>query len=260
MSDKILNICVSHRPPTFSVPSPYLLVAPTDAPPIETIVAPDLWNGEIYNGNVLSEYAQLFFLAKNRKDLLRFSHIHFFQYRKFVSNVASGTVAENVPYSRVTTADNAALIFQSPEQLGVSGYDFFTGPIWQMKMTAALQYGRNHHIEDLTLFVVAMRQHPFFDDKACQEFVCATQMIPSPVLGMVPTKAFFDIQAILMAVWEIYFKSFYRPRPDYQRRVGGFLLERLHSFLLLKHICQSDRHKAGYLYTVSETDHISPTI
>jgi len=260
MSDKILNICVSHRPPTFRVPSPYLLVAPTDAPPIETVVAPDLWNGEIYDGKVLSEYAQLFFLAKNRKDLLRFSHIHFFQYRKFVSDVYGGTAAANIPYSRTTTPDSATRIFRSPDQLEASGHDFFTGPIWQMKTTAAIQYGRHHHIEDLMLFVVAMRQHPFFDDQTCKEFVCATQMIPSPALGMVPTKAFFDMQAILMAVWEHYFTSFYSPRSGYQRRVGGFLLERLHSFLLLKHIHQSDRHTAGYLFTISETEYIAPTI
>jgi hypothetical protein len=47
-----------------------------------------------------------------------------------------------------------------------------------------------------------------------------------------PMVIFHEHMKILQEAWLLFAKKFYVPRLGYQRRVGGFLLERLHSFLL----------------------------
>jgi hypothetical protein len=66
----------------------------------------------------------------------------------------------------------------------------------------------------------------------------------------------------MRAVWSHFFKHFFTPRPGYQRRVGGFLLERLHSFLILQRLSQSVGYPIdfGYQFVVSEGDSASPTV
>lgn len=260
MTKKILNLCVSHRSPIFPPKIPYVMVSPNVSRETMTIVAPDKWHGELYDGNVISEYSQLFFLVKNKPEILDFSHLYIFQYRKFVSNIECGIGSENIPWSRVISLKNASEMINLDNNRDLNEIDYFSGPIFEVERSVAHQYSRHHLIEDLMLFVLAMRQNPYFDDEACNAFVSSTQLIPSPALGMIPSQVFFDIHTIMMNVWETFFNKFYKPRTDYQRRVGGFLLERLHSFLLLRNIRVNDRHISGNLYTVSETEKILRTI
>ncbi len=55
---------------------------------------------------------------------------------------------------------------------------------------------------------------------------------------------------------------FLQKREGYQRRVGGFLLEHLHGFLLLDHVTSLpvERTTVGRLVIVSESEVVQPTV
>ena len=56
--------------------------------------------------------------------------------------------------------------------------------------------------------------------------------MPAPSLGVFRVDIFLKHMEVLKMVWTHFAEHFLVPRDGYQRRVGGFLLERLHSFLI----------------------------
>ena len=60
--------------------------------------------------------------------------------------------------------------------------------------------------------------------------------MPAPSLGVFRVDIFLKHMEVLKMVWTHFAEHFLVPRDGYQRRVGGFLLERLHSFLICEEV------------------------
>jgi hypothetical protein len=112
-------------------------------------------------------------------------------------------------------------------------------------------YGRYHVAEDFLMFNLAMRDSSLFDTEELKQFIHFPYLVPSPSIGVFLTRHLLGDLRVLQAVWEIYYRQYFVPRAGYQRRVGGFLLERLHSFIILRRAI-----KDGFKNTISCFQHI----
>ena len=88
-------------------------------------------------------------------------------------------------------------------------------------------------------------------------------LIPAPSNGVFPIKYLIEHLIKLEACARAFVHGGYQPRDAYQRRVIGFCLERLHSYLLLASLSKlkiNFNEAAGQQIVVSETDAVKPTI
>lgn len=257
----VLVTCVSHRPPVFAPNLPFKLVVPEDVGAADQLIAPDDWRGDRFHGRILAEYAQLFYLAEQlSQGYGDITHLYIFQYRKFVSEKLGGTVATNMSYARTVSAQQAGELVSSIEFLLQPEIDFMISPILDLQQSVAAQYAAHHQAEDFSAFVLALRKHKFFDDGECCKFINCASLIPAPSLGLVPILHFLETMRVLAEVWELFSSHFLVERSGYQRRVGGFLLERLHSYLLLQSLPDDDSAACGQQYVVSDSSIVRPTI
>jgi hypothetical protein len=112
-------------------------------------------------------------------------------------------------------------------------------------------YGRYHVAEDFLMFNLAMRDSSLFDTEELKQFIHFPYLVPSPSIGVFLAKHLLDDLRVLKAVWEVFYRQYFVPREGYQRRVGGFLLERLHSFIILRRAIRD-----GFKNTISCFQHI----
>ena len=78
-----------------------------------------------------------------------------------------------------------------------------------------------------------------FDEQRCKNFINYQILLPAPSLGVFRVDIFLKHMEVLKVVWAHFAEHFFVARDGDQRRVGGFLLERLHSFL----ICEEASNK-----------------
>ena len=88
------------------------------------------------------------------------------------------------------------------------------------------------------------------------------EIAPMTVPAFRAAKAAGKKMSTLRKVWQAFVPHFLQKREGYQRRVGGFLLERLHGFLLLDHVTSLpvERTTVGRLVIVSESEVVQPTV
>ena len=91
-----------------------------------------------------------------------------------------------------------------------------------------------HIIDDLVMFVAACAKNKYLSEADIKSFSTIRGMIPSPALCYVNADLFVKMMIILKETWNCYYENYQIERTGYQRRVAGYLLERLHSNLLLK--------------------------
>lgn len=256
--------CVSHTEPIFDIDSPFILVSPKINTEYPSVSAPDDYFGNLFHGNILSEYAQLFVLAehlRSRSDLNSI-RIFVFQYRKFLSLQPTSLQSSNNPWSFVTSSTEAKHYFPNQEALLTSNSNFLIGPIVNFGHSLSKGYAVSHIADDFVAFCISLRTHKNFSDERCEQFFRSEHLIPAPALSMQPANFFIYCMDVLREVWGNYCRRFYKAREGYQRRVGGFLLERLHSYLIYEHLVLLRRDTAaqGYQITVSGSEYITPTI
>jgi len=223
--------CIGHKEPTFTPPLPFVFVSPLRVPRFDQIIIKDDWNGELMHGSIISEYTQLFGLAKYLATRTQEELLYLFQYRKFLSFKKGQSLAINIPYAYPVNARDAELFFPTAEEILCFKSHFMVGA--HMIMHSMYDnYARGHIEEDFLNFLKVLRHHPEFGPHRSQLFSECKILFPSPAIGVVPTDVFCRHMQLLAEVWLIFANKYYVPRAGYQRRVGGFLLERLHSFLL----------------------------
>lgn len=251
--------CIGHRPPVFQPPFPYTHVTPVACAPGPALVVPDDAFGPMLHGTILSEYTQLFGLAEHglREPL---DAVYLFQYRKFISLVPGGQVSPNQPYARAAPAEEAERLFPGPDDLARLGAGVLIGPAVRVRSIAD-QYARHHPVEDYAAFCAALASMQAFGSRRLAGFINGQVLLPAPSLGLFPLDLFLSHMQVLREAWETFAPRYYVARDGYQRRVGGFLLERLHSFLLTEAIAAGAmRPVQGHQMIVSDTAIIEPTI
>jgi len=69
---------------------------------------------------------------------------------------------------------------------------------------------------------------------------------------------FLQHMQVLRAAWSAYAEGAHVPREGYQMRVGGYLLERLHSHLLCRWVQQGGQLGLGHRYVVMDPTGATP--
>jgi len=250
-----LNICLSH------VPLPESLCAHVDlmiAPrliigPSRVAVVDDSYFGEF--GSSLSEYSQLLWLYDHFDAIVsKYDYIRIFQYRRFVAQNEFGLPCSQ-PWAKRIRMDELS---QHPNEFSRScAGELFNRP-FHFNGGMLGQYASAHVLEDIFNFSKFLIEESIFDPQRASLFLKEALMIPSGNIGTFRTVTLREILSTLKQAAAFLRSSYFVPRSGYQRRVMGFLLERLTSYLILMRIadCASEPNFGHYI--IISNDHIIP--
>ena len=228
--------CIGHKPPTFLISESYIHVSPNVYPELNQLIVPDDLYGEKFDGRILAEYTQLFGLAEYLKDAPRDEKFYIFQYRKFISLRQPSTLSTNQPYAYAASSTESALLFPSQDELSVLGDELLIGNAFINFGTFSKHYEISHHGSDFSAFMISLYSAGGFNEQRIKNFINYPILLPAPSLGVFRVDIFLKHMEVLKVVWAHFAEHFLVARHGYQRRVGGFLLERLHSFLICEDI------------------------
>ena len=255
-----LNICLGHlAPPTQLSCHADLMIAPAwVAGQRRLAIVEDASFGPA--GDTLSEYAQLIWLSEHLHEIAAgFQFVRIFHYRRFTCRKppAAGKRSNNQPWSFALAESE---IRQFDCEFGRSEVaELFNTPI-EMTDGVLAQYARVHVLEDLLHFSAFLLQRGILSEVEAAEFLAAKIFIPACNIGVFQPRTYRMIFSVLKAAAHFIDSPYFIRRDGYQRRCGGFLLERLHSFLILKAIesgiCEPNY---GHNVVVSQNTDVSIT-
>mgnify|MGYP003383647192 CR=1 FL=1 len=252
--------CIGHKPPVFEISQDFTFVTPNPVPGLNVMPVPDDRYGPGFDGRIVSEYAQLRALAEMLEQEGSNEDIYIMQYRRFLGVEKPLRTSTNLPFAFATRPSEAPGLFPGKSDLRALAGQRLICPLAGLRKTISGQYADFHHAEDIACFAMALAEVDGFDRKRRQHFVSLNQHFPSPSLGIMQPELLIGQMKLLMAAWDVFHQHYYVPRQGQQRRVGGFLLERLQSFLLFEELERGVELFEGYLNIVSDTDDIQATI
>jgi len=254
-------VCVGHVPPLFSLAdTPLFFLCEQDLGVAGSWVFGEEYPDLMKYGHTLSEYSALFALCRRiKKDGNVPPRIVLTQYRKFVANQNIGTISENMNYVNTLPGEGLSLNKKDVEPL--TGNIMVSRPV-DLKMKVLDQYSKVHVLRDLLAFVSDSVDRGVISNAEAKEMIDSRIMIPAPTLGCYDGRSFVEIFSLLDQASVYFLARNYQPRGGYQRRVLGFCLERLHSYLLLKRLGFPDlRHENfGWQVVVSDTATVQTTL
>ncbi len=236
--------CIGHVPPRFAPALPYTMLSPRPLGVAGELVLDDARFGPGLDGAALAEYSQLFGLQDMLEagDLVA-DRLYLFQYRKFIGLRAGGSPA-TAPWVRIARPDEAATLCPTAEQLLAAPQPVVVGSMQALGGSIAQNYALVHVIDDLVMFAACLADVGM-DAAAVKRFTTFQGLIPSPALCLVDTQLFLQQMRVLRAAWTTFATHCAVPREGYQRRVAGYLLERLHSHLLCQSLLDGSQPDVG---------------
>ena len=254
-------MCISHRAPLFVVPNKFDFVGPVSINSESEFLIPDRHDIDSWSGKALSEYSQFLRFLSVYPWNSTSETIYIFQYRKFVSRKQPPKVAKNAQYAHLIVPTVAENYFPaSNESLGSdSTKQQLTGPVLTTHSNLCVTYGKHHRPEDFAAFCACLVNVPDFGAARIRSFIECPYFIPAPVLGCYRVDFLLYLTKVLRTAWESY-QPYFRARTGYQERVGGFLLERLHSFLLIEKMMRNpELFVSGYHVVCTDGDVLFPS-
>ncbi len=254
------TFCIGHRGLAFDPPAEFVFVSQADQGLPRQVIVPESAFPAAMQVTALSEYAKLFGLA----DLLArggaSGRVMVFQYRKFLAYREGSRRSTNQSFAFAIPPEEAVGLFPNAAEIEAHADAMLVGPAIDVGSLAA-NYAQYHVIDDFVAFTLSLRA-TIFDDATCVRFLRCGALIPVPSLGIFELPFFLDQMARLRAAWTHFAANFHVPREGYQQRVGGFLLERLQSFLLWEALAvrKTARARQGHFIVVSPTATVQPTI
>ena len=235
-SSRLKVYCIGHTKPTFEPPVEFQILCPQSLGMPGEIIIDDNRFGSAIDGVCLAEYSQLFGLYEmlSAGDVVT-DNLYLFQYRKFVSTNRGGVPA-NAPWVRIVNSQEAHLIFPTFEQITSLTSRILVGELQGLGESTASNYARVHVIDDFVLFCAACLKCGSLSETDLMAFTTFLGIIPSPALCYIHVELFVELMKILKSVWAEFSRHYHIKREGYQRRVAGYLLERLHSYLLIKYL------------------------
>lgn len=238
----------------------YVFVSQADQGLPRQVIVPESAFPAAMQVTALSEYAKLFGLA----DLLARGdtrgRIMIFQYRKFLAYREGSRRSTNQSFAFAVPPEEAVGLFPTEAEHQANADAMLVSPAVRIGSFAA-NYAQYHVIDDFVAFTLSLRA-TIFDDATCARFLRCGVLISVPSLGVFELPFFLEQMAKLRAVWTHFAANFHVPREGYQQRVGGFLLERLQSFLLWEALVvrKTARARRGHFIVVSPSAAVHPTI
>lgn len=231
-----LNVCLGH----VSFPRDFvgyvdLMLSPRPVMgPSRVIVVDDDQFGE--HGSALSEYAQLFWLCDHFDAIVgHHEFVRIFQYRRFVARTRVGQPS-NQPHLRWITTEELAR--REKDFSRFSTTELFN-QIYEHPGGMLAQYESAHVLVDMINFSKFLLEAEILGSKRVALFLSDQPMIPASNMGTFRAGTLREILMTLKRAAEFMKTGYFTPRSGYQRRVVGFLLERLNSHLLLHRLKSS---------------------
>lgn len=234
MTRKLKSYCIGHVPPIFVPPVEYSMLCPKPLGTAHELVIDDNRFGPDIDGGSLAEYSQLFALSEMLQsgDVVA-DDLFLFQYRKFLSPKEGG-LESRAPWVKVLRALDAAGMFPTEQQLDDVQGRIIVGSLFNLGASLSSNYAMVHVIDDLVMFSAACATCPDLNQADLRSLATLRGFIPSPALSYTRADVFIRVMNILSQVWKEFSTHYHVKRDGYQRRVAGYLLERLHSVLLCK--------------------------
>ena len=243
--------CIGHLPPRFAPALDYTMLCPQSLGVAGELVIDDRRFGPGCDGAALAEYSQLFGLQDliEAGDLVA-DRLYLFQYRKFIGLQLGGAPA-TAPWVRVLQPAEAQTLFPTAEQLLAVPQPVLVGSVQPLGSSMAQHYALVHVIDDLVAFAACLADAGL-DAAEVRGFASFQGLIPSPALCLVDTPLFLRHMRVLRSAWTSFARHGAVARDGYQRRVAGYLLERLHSHLLCRALLDGSQPEVavGHRYVV----------
>lgn len=204
-------------------------------------------------GHSLSEYTQLLWVFDNLEAIVgSHRYIRTFHYRRFVaiSPPTTGTRSENQPWS-TTIAESEIKNFEHEFSREMTD-ECFNTPI-NFSTGLLGQYSKNHFINDFLAFLQYLGEMQILSDDEIVEFATSPTLIPAASIGIFRRETFEFIFGTLRRASDFINSDHFILRDGYQRRSGGFLLERLNSYLILK-LVQAGISKPNFGYNIVSSE------
>jgi hypothetical protein len=245
--------CIGHVRPVFEPTLPYTMLAPKALGMAGEIVIEDTRFGHGGDGAELAEYSQLFGLAEmiESGDVVA-DRLYLFQYRKFIGFRAGGLPA-TAPWVRIAPPAECATLLPSLDELAAAPHPVVVGSMFPLGGSIAKNYAMVHVIDDLVAFAGCLHACGM-NAAEVRRFASFQGLLPSPALCLVDTKVFLQQMRTLRAAWDEYAQHARVAREGYQRRVAGYLLERLHSHILCRSLLDGSQGSIGigHRYVVAD--------
>jgi hypothetical protein len=255
-SEQHLRLFIGHKPPEFGVWPGFTYCAQKSA----SFTLPTDEKLDQLSSDVLSEYHSLFLLRRALVERgVTDGCITICQHRRFVLNSPRGEVAVNLPSSWLIGAKAAAALDTS--LLAPREGNFLIASPMSMPSTVLDQFHVHHPLRDLLRFFADLMDARLISAADVHNILNMKLLIPAPSCGTFSIEAFHEIYALLEQCVAAWHSGGYQPHLGYQKRITGFLLERLHSYLLISHmthICVNFETAVGYTTVVAEGNRILP--
>jgi|JI8StandDraft_2_1071088.scaffolds.fasta_scaffold35500_2 hypothetical protein len=231
-----LNVCLGHLPfPQTHERHIDLMIAPRlIAGPTRLALVDDSSFGP--HGSALSEYVQLLWLLERLDGIAAgCEYVRIFHYRRFVSPESPpvGQASSNLPWATTIRAEDLDAFASAFSRTCTT--ELFNTPV-QFHGGMLFQYAQSHVLEDMLNFAKFLLEKDILGALDIAEFLAAQIHIPSCNIGTFRIESYKAIFGTLRRAAEFLDSPYFVPRPGYQRRSVGFLLERLNSFLIVKRI------------------------
>ena len=236
--------CIGHVRPVFQPTLPYTMLSPKPLGMAGEVVIEDTRFGHGGDGAELAEYSQLFGLQEMliSGDVVA-DRLYLFQYRKFIGFKAGGLQA-TAPWVRIAPPEETGTLMPSMDELQASRHAVVVGSMFPLGGSVAKNYAMVHVIDDLVAFAACLGACGM-DPRSVRQFASFQGLLPSPTLCLVDTELFLRQMVVLRAAWDEYARYARMAREGYQRRVAGYLLERLHSHLLCQWLMDGSQGSVG---------------
>jgi hypothetical protein len=205
------------------------------------------------NGHVLSEYLQLIWLYRNIDVIAKnYEYLRIFHYRRFISTklYENAHKADNSPWTQIISQNFLGdCYFDFTRQVSDELYNT------RVKFNYGLLrlYSETHVMEDLLNFTSFLLERDIFNKDSALDFLTSEYLIPACNTGTFKVINYKIMFSVLSVAAEFLYSPKFKLRDGYQRRSVGFLLERLHSYLILKFM---NEHRVnsnfGVNYLISE--------
>lgn len=251
--------CIGHKPPEFRLDHSFTFVTPAPVAHLPCLHVPDDHYGDAFDGHITAEYVQLRALADHLEREGVDDDLYIFQYRRFLALQEPPRRSTNLRFAFAVRPPEVPMLFPSRRELKELASHRLVGPRFAVSSPGE-HYAVFHHGEDFAAFVAALSEVDGFDVARRRRFEACTQHFPAPSVGILPAQLFIAQMRTLTEAWLAFHARSFVPREGRQRRVGGFLLERLHSFLITEELAQEREAFHAHLCIVSETDKIAATV
>lgn len=253
--NRSINYFVGHKPPEFALWPNFSYYSPENS--TKQAALPDPRLGESWR---FSEYASLFLLRReiDTRALQDNETVTIAQYRRFTLTHNLGPSANGLEWTRIIHPDDKRISELHLQTRPNAGLNLLIPRPMKFNEPAGLlsHYASVHPIRDLLRFTACLVDHNILSAPQAEKFLIQSQLIPAPTCSTTPVCLFLHLYDTLERAALYYLNDGYINHNDpYQARSCAFLLERLHSYLLFRHLedQQITTHKIfGFLTVIAE--------